>query len=329
MMKAIFSLAASLAFASAALGQIPQQYIWKITFISDDVGTSRISVQNRCRDTHEFSISGRNVPYLEFEKSKVTVRGGKSENVNVTVDTHNLDRRSYLGEVTLFCLTCARESGCSQSRDILNVTLNVVTQDQLTNYKPSKEFGIDAPIAITSSARSSGSGNTSFAEAEALLLSLSGNPDATAGPRSVSSCGVPQFKGKNSSASKDCKNCSQWQKAVRELEEKVRRETELAEKYCLGLMQLENTTAFVEARASRAERQLSDASKGGSDERVLESLRTEAENSKKDARVFRDKLETARQVVDEAKARAFAAMQELDEAGNSLDKCVKQNPVCK
>jgi hypothetical protein len=60
------------------------------------------------------------------------------------------------------------------------------------------------------------------------------------------------------------------------------------------------------------------------------SLRTEAENSRKDAKVFRDKLESARFIVDEAKAEAFSSMQELDEAANALEECARKNPaVCK
>lgn len=208
----------------------------------------------------------------------------------------------------------------------------MVTSDQLENYKPSKEFGIDAPIAITSSASRAGAGSgvASDAEIKAILESLSGNPGADTDSRSASACGVPRFRDADTVAGKDCKNCTDKQKAVRELEARVRKQTALAEKYCLGLMQLENTTAFVEARASKAQRQLADASASGADGRVLGNLRTEAENSRKDAKVFRDKLEGARFVVDAAKTDAFAVMQELEEAVSALEACEKKNPAaCK
>lgn len=329
MKKALFSVAVAMFFAAAAFPQIPQQYIWKITFVANSVGNSNITVQNRCKKSHEFRITGRNVPYLDFGQNAVTVAGGRTENVPVVVNTKNLDRRNYLGEVTLFCLTCANETGCRQSRDILNVTLNVVTADQLANYKPSKEIGIDGPIAITASPKSSSTSSGTLEEVKALLVNLSRTPGVTSEQRSASSCGIPQLSGESRTPAKVCKNCEKRRQAVEALKEKIRQQTELAEKYCLGLMQLENTTAFVEARASRAERQLSDASRSGSDEHVLISLRTEAENSKRDARVFRDKLEVARDVVDYAKSDAFALMQELDEAQSALDECVKSNPTCK
>lgn len=313
----------------AVSAQIPQQFIWKITFVADSVGKSKISVQNRCRQTHDFAITGRNVPFLDFDKRKVSVRGGSTENVSVSVDTSKLSRRSYQGEVTLFCLTCAKERSCRQSRDVLNVTLNVVTKEQLENYRPSKEIGIDSPIAISASGTAQGDSEVSEDEVKDLLKSLAGNhsPDSRPGLAPVAACGVPQVRTESFVPAKDCKGeCAKKQKAVRELEEKVRKLSVLAEKYCLGLMQLENTTAFVEARAKRAERQLESATDSGSDGRVLASLRREAENSRKDARVFKDRVQKARQVVDEAKENAFSSQQELDDAVRDYEKCVSKNP---
>ncbi|MCO6511534.1 MAG: hypothetical protein J5I65_12150 [Aridibacter famidurans] len=329
-MKQSLVLALILLFFSLAVtAQIPQQFIWKITFIADSIGNSKVTVQNRCRESHEFRITGRNVSYMDFARTTLTVRGGGSENVPVSVDTKGLTRRSYQGQVTLFCLTCAKEPGCSQSRDILNVTLNVVTKEQLANYRPSKEIGIDSPIAITARQSDASAPNVSEAEVKKLLEDLSGNPSVESRPglAPIAACGVPQVRTAGTAASKDCKGeCAKRQKAVRDLEEKVRKETSAAERYCLGLMQLENTTAFVEARARRAEKQLEDASNAGSDQRVLGSLRTEAENSRKDAAVFRERVDKARQIVDKAKEDAFAAQQELDDAVSAFDDCVRRNP---
>lgn len=329
MKKPLISFTLLLLFSFVASAQIPQQYIWKITFIADSIGKSKISVQNRCRDTHEFRITGSNVPYLDFAKEKVTVRGGGTENVPVSVDTANLTRRSYQGQVTLFCLTCGNESGCSQSRDILNVTLNVVSKDQLANYKPSKEIGIDSPIAISASQSGVPSADVSESDVRKLLEDLAGAPsfEGRPGIAPVAACGVPQVRGETSADTKDCKGeCARRQKAVKDREEKVRAQTALAEKYCLGLMQLENTTAFVEARARRAEKQLVSASDTGSDQRVLSSLRSEAENSRKDAKVFRDRVIKAREIVDKAKEEAFAAQQELEDAVSAFEDCVRKNP---
>lgn len=316
-------------FSLGVSAQIPQQFIWKITFVADSIGKSRVSVQNRCRESHEFRIAGRNVPFLDFAKETVTVRGGGTENVPVSVDTKNLTRRSYQGQVTIFCLTCGNESGCSQSRDILNVTLNVVSKEQLANYRPSKEIGIDSPIAITASQSDATAPNVSEAEVKKLLEDLSGNSTVESRPgiAPVAACGIPQARNDRTAVSKDCKGeCARKQKAVKDLEEKVRRQTSTAERYCMGLMQLENTTAFVEARARRAERQLKTATDSGSDDRVLGSLRTEAENSRKDARVFRDRVDKARLIVDQAKEDAFAAQQELDDAAGAFEDCVRKNP---
>ncbi|HUF03801.1 MAG TPA: hypothetical protein VMM38_06455 [Aridibacter sp.] len=316
-------------FTYAAAAQIPQQFIWKITFVADSIGKSRISVQNRCRESHEFRITGRNVTFLDFARDSVTVRGGGTENVPVTVDTKNLTRRSYQGQVTLFCVTCRNESGCSQSRDILNVTLNVVTKEQLANYRPSKEIGIDSPIAITASQSDASAPDVSEAEVKKLLEDLSGNSSVEARPgiAPVAACGVPQVRIDSTAVSKDCKGeCAKRQKAVRDLEEKVRKQTSTAERYCLGLMQLENTTAFVEARARRTERQLVSATNADSDDRVLGSLRSEAENSRKDAKVFRDRVDKARLIVDQAKEDAFTAQQELDDAISAFEDCVRKNP---
>jgi len=318
------------AFSIAVSAQIPQQYIWKITFVAESVGNSKISVQNRCRDSHDFSISGSNVPFLEFAKDKVNVPGASSESVPVSVNTKGLTRRSYQGQVTLFCLTCDKDNSCSQSRDILNVTLNVVSKDQLANYRPSKEIGIDSPIAIsaTASVANSASGGTSEAEVRKLLEDLSDSPSANyrPGTNAVSACGIPQMRPESQLDGKDCNGeCEKKQKAARELEAKVRAQTIAAERYCLGLMQLENTTAFVEARARRAESQLVRASERETDERVMNSLRSEAENSRKDAKVFRDKVTSARGIVDKAKEEAFAVMQELDDAISDYENCRRKN----
>lgn len=312
-----------------ASAQTPQQFIWKITFVADGIGKSKVTVQNRCRESHEFRITGRNVPFLDFAKDALTVRGGGTENVPVSVDTKNLARRSYQGQVTLFCVTCRNESGCSQSRDILNVTLNVVTKEQLAAYRPSKEIGIDSPIAITASQSDTSAPNVSEAEVKKLLEDLSGNSTVESRPgiAPVAACGIPQARNDRTAVAKDCKGeCARKQKAIKDLEEKVRRQTSTAERYCMGLMQLENTTAFVEARARRAERQLKTAVDSGSDDRVLGSLRSEAENSRKDALVFRERVDKARLIVDQAKEDAFAAQQELDDAVGDFEECARKNP---
>ncbi|REJ77695.1 MAG: hypothetical protein DWQ47_15100 [Acidobacteria bacterium] len=329
MIRLFFSFLFISLLAVLAAGQVPQQFIWKITFVADSVGESRVSVQNRCRNTHDFRISGRNVPFLDFARDELTIRGGGTENVPVSVDTAKLTRSSYQGQVTLFCLTCAKESGCSQSRDILNVTLNIVTKEQLANYRPSKEIGIDSPIAISASSIAAGSNAVSENEVRKLLEDLAGSPSAESRPgvAPIAACGIPQVRAESSLPDADCKGeCSTKQRVLRELETKVRRQTSEAEKLCLGLMQLENTTAFVEAKARRAERQLVNATDSGSDERVLDNLRSEAVNSKKDARVFRDRVGIARDIVDRAKEEAFSAQQELDDAVVDFQACLRKNP---
>lgn len=324
-----------LSLAVIGLAQIPQQYIWKITFVADNVGKSKITVRNRCSNTHDFAISGRNVPFLGISRKRVRVKGGGSVNIGVTVDTHNLKERSYQGQVTLFCLTCRKERACSQSRDILNVTLSVLSKEKLANYKAAKDYGIDSPIFISATdsrrAASIGSGS-SDAEIEKLLLSLSGSAAAGAGS---SSCGLPQLRASQQTGSvlkkkmKDCKGeCSKRLGTLELAETNAGKSASKAERFCLGLIQLENTTAFVEARASRSRRQLADAVAAGSDGRVLAALKREAENSGKDAEVFRSKVKHARLIVDRSRAAAFSAMEDLDDATRAFEKCTAQASGC-
>ena len=109
-----------------------EQAGWRVTLESGQVAPSTFTAQNRCKREHGFNIELENLSFLSFGQMELTVKGGKNKTIPVSFDTNGLTPAVYSGKVTVICVTCKKEPGCTQDREILPVFLTV-TGDPLSN----------------------------------------------------------------------------------------------------------------------------------------------------------------------------------------------------
>ena len=124
MLKTLSILISIFIFAAGLLAQT-EKPAWNVTLETNKTARSNLTVQNRCKKKHRFSIDLQNVPFLELSQNQVEVSGGKNVNVPVRFNTTNIRPNRYEGQVLVICQTCKSEPTCTQDRETLPVILNV------------------------------------------------------------------------------------------------------------------------------------------------------------------------------------------------------------
>ncbi len=117
--------------------QTGEKPAWTPTMEANKTARSKITVQNRCQNTHNFQIRPQNVPFLEISQTEVSVGGGGNKDVPVRFNTAKLKPKVYRGNVLVVCLTCSSEPTCSQDRENLLVVLTVIAPPTSASTKKS------------------------------------------------------------------------------------------------------------------------------------------------------------------------------------------------
>ncbi len=100
---------------------------WAVSLPQNTTAASTITVANQCRNNHEFQIQAINVPFLTLSVPRVQVAGGQTQVTSVQFNTSGMTPGVHQGQVNVVCLTCRREPTCTQDREVLQLTLTVVT----------------------------------------------------------------------------------------------------------------------------------------------------------------------------------------------------------
>ncbi len=132
MKSVLTSLVFVLAFQMSAFGQ---QAAWNVDIAQNTTASSNLTVINQCRASHQFKLQRQNLPFLTFAQEQIQVGGGQTVNVPARFDTVGLALGPHQGQLTIACLTCKNEVGCTQDKDVLNVVVNV-TSPPVPTFKP-------------------------------------------------------------------------------------------------------------------------------------------------------------------------------------------------
>ncbi|MDA2914554.1 hypothetical protein MYX77_11495, partial [Acidobacteriia bacterium AH_259_A11_L15] len=99
---------------------------WDLTLPTDQQAQSTLTVENSCFNTHTLRVTLENLPFLDLLGGpEVQVAPRSSETLPVRFHTEGMRAGTYSGTVTILCLTCASEPGCTQDREQLGVNLTV------------------------------------------------------------------------------------------------------------------------------------------------------------------------------------------------------------
>jgi probable HAF family extracellular repeat protein len=116
-------------FAAYAWTQESQQErpVWDVQLARNAQASSSITIRNQCQQTHTFTVTPQQTPFLQLLAAPtVNVAGNSSYELPVRFDTTGMNAGQYQGTVLVKCDTCRREGTCKQDREILPVRLTVL-----------------------------------------------------------------------------------------------------------------------------------------------------------------------------------------------------------
>jgi len=113
--------------AHAWTQQSPQERpVWNVQMARNAQAASTITIQNQCQQTHSFTVTGQQTPYLQLPvAANVEVAGHSSYELPVRFNTNGMNAGPYQGTVIVKCETCRKEKTCKQDREVLPVRLIV------------------------------------------------------------------------------------------------------------------------------------------------------------------------------------------------------------
>src|SRR5205085_2404227 len=108
-------------FATAAAAQNQQpltqpgnQFEWRFSLKPNQIVSSTITTENTCRKRHRFEIVSQ-PPFMSLAgESSFFVKPLSRHIFPVRFDSNGLKPGLYEGVVTVRCLSCSQEKGCSQ-----------------------------------------------------------------------------------------------------------------------------------------------------------------------------------------------------------------------
>ena len=110
---------------------------WDLTLPTDQQAQSTLTVENSCFNMHTLRVTLENLPFLELLGGpEVQVAPRSSETLPVRFHTEGMRAGTYSGTVTILCLTCASEPGCTQDREQLGVNLTVTGTGSVPTEEP-------------------------------------------------------------------------------------------------------------------------------------------------------------------------------------------------
>jgi subtilisin family serine protease len=133
------------------------QFDWRFSVKPNQVVSSNITAENICRHRHRFEIDSRELPpfmRLAGEPgSNVDPHG--QHNFPVKFDSTGLAAGVYEGVVAIKCVTCKRESGCTQDRELLHIYMTV-QESTATQFVPDRLLVVvpfDSPESVNATAK--------------------------------------------------------------------------------------------------------------------------------------------------------------------------------
>src|SRR6185295_11738506 len=104
-------------FAASAFTQESSQErpVWDVQMARNAQASSTITLQNQCNQTHTFTVTGQETPFLQLLAAPtVSVPGHKSYDLPVRFNTSGMNAAQYQGTVVVKCETCLQEKACMQ-----------------------------------------------------------------------------------------------------------------------------------------------------------------------------------------------------------------------
>lgn len=132
--RRVLTICASLALAILFLvrplpqaGQNRPNPGWRVTIKEGKTARSTLSINNRCKAPHEFSVDNK-IKYLRFEQptGNIPVGPAGSARLDVVFDAAGLKLGVHRDKVVVKCKECKKENGCTQDRDEIPVEVTVV-----------------------------------------------------------------------------------------------------------------------------------------------------------------------------------------------------------
>ncbi len=119
------------------------QFEWRFSLKQNQVAPSNITAQNICFKRHRFQIDAEDLPPFMrlLGPPTFTVNPHNQYSVPVEFDSTGLKAGQSEGLVTIKCVTCPREKGCAQDRQLLHIHMTVLaTEPEMTGTR-SAEHG--------------------------------------------------------------------------------------------------------------------------------------------------------------------------------------------
>jgi len=136
-------LAALLAAALPATLAGAPTMAWNLELPRGRTARTTVTVINRCHASHTFEVTGDpKAPWLSFPGAvSVSPPPGGSLTVDAVVDTRALEVGERQAQVTVRCLDCGSEIGCTQDRDLIEARLKVLwSEEDLRSLEQAEAF---------------------------------------------------------------------------------------------------------------------------------------------------------------------------------------------
>ena len=125
--------------------------VWDVQMARNAQAKSTITILNQCQQTHAFTVTEQQTPFLQLLAAPtVNVPGKSNYEVPVRFDTNGMNAGEYQGTVFVKCDTCRKEKTCGQDREVLPLHLVVRGEDgpQMTPENPTQPQVPGPPITL-------------------------------------------------------------------------------------------------------------------------------------------------------------------------------------
>jgi len=134
--------------------------VWNVTVGPNTRANSAITIRNRCKGTHSFTVTPKDVPYFQLTGDPTTSVSGRSEKkVPVAFSSVGMRPGEYQGSVAVSCANCGEERGCTQENEILPVHFTITP-------------GIDFPLPTPTPTPNDGDNNLSCRNSECKVKEI-------------------------------------------------------------------------------------------------------------------------------------------------------------
>lgn len=150
----VLMLLAPAVFAQPQSGSQPGGWFeWRFTVKQNQSASSNITAENICRRRHRFEIDSAHLPPFVHlvNESAADVESHSKHIFPVKFDSTGLQAGEHQGLVTINCVDCKRENGCTVDRQVLHIFMTVAAETPAApanNPKPNQNFVPDRILAL-------------------------------------------------------------------------------------------------------------------------------------------------------------------------------------